>query len=244
MHAPPIQRREKAERCHPACATGTWLTAAHPWRVHRGHPSPENVLIDYESSEDAIGFVMGHNLLRNYLEAAEGWLDGNKFMDSPERAQRKSEDYIEPARRHGKRCNAQICRTYSPELDFSIRSSYQNHPAPGRRGPGLERGRGCRVGRYRRRARLLRRCRTPVADLRQRRQLHRRPKLRSRRRHPLASSRNKAMRYSTGGNRARCARIRPPPYRGLRRCESTHETPVLRRGDSIPSADCLTAPHL
>lgn len=124
------------------------------------------ILIDYESPEDAIGFVMGHNLLRNYWdtdehayhsaarhgfapwqdlscrvygpvlfdlnsnfthawEAAESWLGGNKFFDSPERAQRKPEDYIEPARRHGKRCMAQICRTYSPELDFSIKNVYQ-----------------------------------------------------------------------------------------------------------------------
>lgn len=124
------------------------------------------ILIDYESPEDAIGFVMGHNLLRNYWdtdehayvsaarhgfapwqdlscrvfgpvlydlnsnftrawEAAEGWFGGNKFMDSPERAQRKPEDYLEPARRHGKRCNAQICRTYAPDSDFSIKNAYQ-----------------------------------------------------------------------------------------------------------------------
>ena len=124
------------------------------------------ILIDYESPEDAIGFVMGHNLLRNYWdtdehayfsaarhgfapwqdlscrvygsvlfdlnsnftrawEAAEGWFGGNKFVDSPERAQRKAEDYIEPARRHGKRCTAQICRTYTPDSDFSIKNAYQ-----------------------------------------------------------------------------------------------------------------------
>lgn len=124
------------------------------------------ILIDYESPEDAIGFVMGHNLLRNYWdtdehayfsaarhgfapwqdlscrvfgpvlsdlnanfthawEAAEGWLGGNKFIDSPERAKRRPEDYLEPARRHGKRCNAQICRTYPPASDFSIKNMYQ-----------------------------------------------------------------------------------------------------------------------
>lgn len=141
----------------PLRTLGVSLAATHHQKM---------ILIDYESPEDAIGFVMGHNLLRNYWdtdehayvsaarhgfapwqdlscrvfgpvlydlnsnftrawEAAEGWFGGNKFMDSPERAQRKAEDYIEPARRHGKRCNAQICRTYTPEFDFSIKNIYQ-----------------------------------------------------------------------------------------------------------------------
>lgn len=124
------------------------------------------ILIDYESPEDAIGFVMGHNLLRNYWdtdahdyfsalrhgfapwqdlscrvfgpvlsdldanftqawEAADGWFGGNKFFDSDERKRRKAEDFSEPAKRHGKRSMAQICRTYSPARDFSIKNVYE-----------------------------------------------------------------------------------------------------------------------
>ena len=71
---------------------------------------------------------MLYDLNRNFSqawEAAEGWFGGNKFFESDERKQRKPDDFSEPAKRHGKRSMAQICRTHPPEFDFSIKNVYE-----------------------------------------------------------------------------------------------------------------------
>lgn len=138
----------------PSQTTLLWLGASHHQKT---------ILVDYECPEDAVGFVMGHNLLRNYWDTdahdyhsdnrlgfmpwqdlssrvygpvlydlnenfmtawdkAEGM--GSKFLWTPERTARRSEDYIAPAQKRGNGVMSQICRTQSQESDRSILAAY------------------------------------------------------------------------------------------------------------------------